>query len=301
MPEEAAMVTTYDATVAHTGLSFGEAPRWHDGRLWFSDFYRHGIFSLGQDGERLEHTLATQPSGLGWLPDGTLLAVSMTDCAIVAFSPDGDVRRHADLAEYCGYWANDLVVAADGTAYAGNFGFAFDDWLEEHGAGALLEEPGPPSANLIVVAPDGSIHQVVPDLAFPNGSVLTPDGRTLIVAETLGRRLSAFDVADDGTLSNRRVFAQLELVFPDGICLDAEGQVWVANAAARECLRVKKGGEVTARLATNLTSFACMLGGEDRRTLFAITAPRSTTSAVAHVREGQVESCVVDVPGAGLP
>ncbi|HUD69761.1 MAG TPA: SMP-30/gluconolactonase/LRE family protein [Acidimicrobiales bacterium] len=295
------MVTSYDATVTHTGLSFGEAPRWHEERLWFSDFYRRGIFSFGEDGERLEHTVPTQPSGLGWLADGTLLAVSMTDCAILAISPEGEQTRHAELAEFCGYWANDLVVAADGTAYAGNFGFALDDWLEEHGVEGLLQEPGPPTANLIVVAPDGSIRQVVSDMAFPNGSVLTEDGRTLIVAETFGRRLCAFDVAIDGTLSNRRVFAQLELVFPDGICLDADGQVWVANPAARECLRVKEGGEVTARLSTNLTSFACMLGGEDRRTLFAITAPSSTTSAVSHVRHGQIESCVVDVPGAGLP
>ena len=295
------MVTTYDATVAHTGLSFGEAPRWHDGRLWFSDFYRHGIFSLGDDGERLEHAVPTQPSGLGWRQDGTLLAVSMTDCAVLAISPDGESRRHADLAAHCGYWANDMVVARDGTAYTGNFGFALDDWIAEHGVGALLEEPGPPTTNLIVVAADGSIRQVVPDMAFPNGMVLTEDGRTLIVAETFRRRLSAFDVADDGSVSGRRVFAQLELVFPDGICLDADGQVWVANAAARECLRVREGGEVTARLATNLTSFACMLGGEDRRTLFAITAPRSTASVVALVREGQIESCVVDVPGAGLP
>jgi sugar lactone lactonase YvrE len=296
------MVTTYDATVVHTGLSFGEAPRWHDGRLWFSDFYRHGIYSLGDDGERLEHTVASQPSGLGWRADGTLLAVSMTDCSILAIGPKGDRTRHADLAEYCGYWANDLVVAPDGTAYAGNFGFPLDEWLVEHGVEALLTAPGPPTANLIVVAPDGSIRQVVGDMAFPNGAVLADDGRTLIIAETFGQRLSAFDVGDDGTLSNRRVFAQLEaLVFPDGICLDAERQVWIANAASRECLRVKEGGEVTARLATSLTSFACMLGGEDRRTLFAMTAPRSTTAAVATVREARIESCVVDVPGAGLP
>jgi sugar lactone lactonase YvrE len=295
------MTTTYDATVRHTGLSFGEAPRWHGGRLWFSDFYRHGIFSLGDDGERLEHTVATQPSGLGWLADGTLLAVSMTDCAVLAIAPSGAVARHAELAAYCGHWANDMVVARDGTAYVGNFGFALDAWLEEHGPEALLGEPGPPTANLVAIAPNGSILQVVSEMAFPNGSVLTDDGATLIVAETFGRRLCAFDVGTDGTLSNRRVFAQLELVFPDGICLDAEGQVWVANPAAKECLRVREGGEITARLETRLTSFACMLGGEDRRTLYAITAPSSTTSRVANVREGQIESCVVDVPGAGLP
>jgi sugar lactone lactonase YvrE len=295
------MVTAYEATVRHTGLSFGEAPRWHDGRLWFSDFYRRGIYSLGDDGERVEHQVDFQPSGLGWLADGTLLAVSMIDRAVVAISPDGAVRTHADVAAHCGYWANDMVVADDGTAYVGNFGVDLDEWIKEHGVEALLGQPGPPRTNLVVVDPGGAVLQVVPDLAFPNGMVLTQDGTTLIVAETLAQRLSAFDVAADGTLSGRRTFAQLELVFCDGICLDAEGQVWVANAAARECLRVADGGEVTARLATEKVSYACMLGGEDRRTLFAMTAPTSVAAVVSTQREGQVEATVVDVPGAGRP
>ena len=125
------MPTTYTAKVRHTGLSFGEAPRWHGGRLWYSDFYRHGVFSLGDDGERLELTVATQPSGLGWQPDGTLLVVSMTDHVVLAVGADGVARPHADISEYCGYWANDMVVAADGTAYVGNFGFDLDTWVEE--------------------------------------------------------------------------------------------------------------------------------------------------------------------------
>jgi sugar lactone lactonase YvrE len=295
-------VTEYEATVRHTGLSFGEAPRWHDGRLWYSDFFRHAVCSLGDDGERVEHELAAQPSGLGWLDDGTLLVVSMTDQRVLAVGRNGEVRTHADIAEHCGYWANDMVVAVDGTAYVGNFGFDLDAWLDgvqRRPEGA--EVPRPPTTVLVVLAPDGSVRQLVEDLAFPNGVVLSEDGRTLIVAETMGGRLTAFDVAVDGTCSGRRTFAQLRGPVPDGICLDAEGQVWMANALAPECLRVAEGGEVTARVATSQTSFACMLGGADRCTLFAMTAPTSTASAAAGTRDARVEAARVDVPGAGRP
>ena len=297
------MPTTFDATVRHTGLTFGESPRWHDGRLWFSDFFRHGVFSLGDDGERLEHTVATQPSGLGWTDDGSMLVVSMIDKKLLAIDADGAVREHADVSEYCGYWANDMVVAPDGTAYVGNFGFDFDAWFAEHGIQGFFETPGPPTTNIVVVAPDGAIRQVVAEMAFPNGMVLTEDGATLIAAETMGQRLTAFDVATDGTLSNRRVFAQFQLVFPDGICLDAEGQVWIANAASPECLRIAEGGEVTAKLVTSQPSYACMLGGEDGCTLFAMTAPTSTASALSGELRGQasVEAAIVEVPGAGHP
>jgi sugar lactone lactonase YvrE len=290
------VTTTYDAKVVHTGLSFGEAPRWHDGRLWYSDFYRHGVFSLGADGERLELSVETQPSGLGWQPDGTLLVVSMTDTTVLAVAPDGTVRVHADISAYCGFWANDLVVGADGTAYVGNFGFDLDAWLA---AGMTTE---PTATNVVVLAPDGAVRQVVGDILFPNGTVLSPDGRTLIVAETLASRLVAFDVADDGTLSNRRTFAQLEgAVYPDGICLDAEGQIWIATAFTPECLRIAEGGEVTARVTTEKTTFACMLGGDDRSTLYLVTAPTSNHELAASARDGQIEAVVVDVPGAGRP
>jgi sugar lactone lactonase YvrE len=294
-------VQTYTAAVRHEGLSFGEAPRWHEGRLWYSDFYRHGVFSLGSDGERLELEVPTQPSGLGWRDGGTLLVVSMTDQRVLAVAPDGTTSLLADVAEHCGYWANDMVVAADGTAYVGNFGFDFDAWVEglaSRPQGA--EIPAPPTAALVVLAPDGAVRQVVEGLSFPNGAVLSDDGRTLVVAETLGRRLTAFDVATDGTLSARRTFAEVD-GFPDGICLDAEGQVWFANAIAPECLRVAEGGELTARVTTTQVSFACMLGGEDRRTLFAMTAPVSTATKVSVARDGKVEAALVDVPGAGRP
>jgi sugar lactone lactonase YvrE len=299
------MVTTYPTTVRHTGLAFGEAPRWHEGRLWFSDFFRHGVYSLGDDGERLEVALAhdAQPSGLGWRSDGTLLIVSMTDQVVLAVGADGVPRAHADVSEHCGYWANDMVVAPDGTAYVANFGFDIDLWLEQ------LADPPPEGAPrlsprttaLIVVAPDGAILQVTGDLKFPNGMVLSEDGRTLVLAETTGSQLSAFDVAPDGMLSNHRPFATLPGVAPDGICLDAEGQVWVANAMAPQCLRVAEGGEVTASVTTEKNCYACMLGGEDRTTLFLMTATTSTPKVASVARDAQIEVATVAVPGAGLP
>ncbi len=295
------MPTTYTSTVRHTGLSFGEAPRWHDGRLWYSDFYRHGVFSLGDDGERLELTVEHQPSGLGWQPDGTLLVVSMTDHLILAVGADGAVREHADISAYCGYWANDMTVASDGTAYVGNFGFDLDSWVE--GLASRAEgDPIPPTAttSVVVLAPDGSFLQAVDEHHFPNGMVLSDDGATFVVGETLAQRLTAFDVAGDGTLSNRRLFAELPCP-PDGICLDQEGQVWVANPVAAQCLRVAEGGEVTATVTTQRNCFACMLGGEDRRTLHLMTATASDAKTAAAVRDAQVEIVVVDVPGAGLP
>jgi sugar lactone lactonase YvrE len=297
------MVTTYTATVRHTGLAFGEAPRWHEGRLWYSDFFRRGVYSLGADGERLEAGLDAQPSGLGWLRDGTLLVVSMVDQVVLAIGTDGVPRAHADVSEHCGYWANDMVVAPDGTAYVANFGFDIDGWLEQLADPPPAGEPrlAPKTTALIVVAPDGAILQVAGDLKFPNGMVLTEDGRTLIVAETTGGQLSAFDVAEGGKLSNHRVFAALDGVAPDGICLDQEGQVWVANAMAPQCLRVAEGGEVTATVTTERTCYACMLGGEDRSTLYLMTAATSTPKVASVARDAQIESVTVDVAGAGLP
>jgi len=294
-------MTTYEARVIREGLSFGEAPRWHDERLWYSDFYRHGVFSIDPVGqsERREITLSTQPSGLGWMPDGSLLVVSMTDQRVLRYVDD-TATLHADISPYCGFWANDMVVSATGVAYVGNFGFDLDVMLRDHGVEGLLNNP-PPTTNLVVVGPSGDICQVVDDMAFPNGAVITPDGATLIVAETLRYRLSAFDVAPDGTLSNRRVFAQLEFVPADGICLDAEGQIWVAHPQANEVIRVAEGGEVTSRASTSANTFACMLGGSQRRTLFIMTSPTSDRFSLAGTTPAKIEAVEVDVPGAGLP
>ena len=298
------MIVEHTAEILREGLAFGEAPRWHEGRLYYSDFYRHGVFSMSPDGsdEQLVVEVPGQPSGLGWMPDGSMLIVSMTDHRVLRLHHDGALTLHADIADHCGFWANDLVVAADGTAYVGNFGFDLDAFLAEHGVEGVLTPPGPPTTNLVVLSPAGEIVQVVDDLAFPNGSVITPDGGTLIVGETMRMRLTAFDIADDGTLSGRRTFAQLELVPADGICLDADGQVWVANALAPEALRVAEGGTITGRVTTSQTCFACMLGGVDGTTLFTMTAPTSDRTLVgAGERLAKIEAAVVSTAGAGRP
>lgn len=291
---------TLSARVLREGLSFGEDPRWHEGRLWFSDFYRQGVYSIDPQGdERREHEVPGQPSGLGWLPDGDLLCVSMRDHRVLRFH-DGKPSLFCDISAYCGFWANDLVTSDRGVSYVGNFGFDLHAMLRDVGAAGMLEHR-PPTTNLVVISPTGEVLQVVPDMDFPNGSVITPDGATLIVGETLSCRLSAFDIADDGTLSNRRVWAQMEFVYNDGMCLDAEGQIWVANAVAPHCLRVREGGEITAMAQTSQIAFACMLGGDDRRSLFVMTAPTSDPTEVADHHEGRIEVVEVAVAGAGRP
>ena len=291
----------YNAAVVREGLGFGEGPRWHDGRLWYSDFYRHGIFSMAADGsdEVLEHEVPTQPSGLGWLPGGDLLCVSMTDQQVLRFH-DGEVTTFADISEYCVFWANDMVVSPTGFSYVRNFGFDLDARLAELGVERFMAEP-PPSTNLVVLGPDGVIVQVVPDMDFPNGTVITPDGATLIIGETFGSKHTAFDIGADGTLANRRVWAPLEMAATDGMCLDAEGQIWFANALTHQCVRVAEGGEITGTVHCSQRAFACMLGGDDRRTLFVMTAGSSDRFEIAERTEGRIEAVRVDVAGAGTP
>lgn len=291
----------YTSRVIHEGLSFGEGPRWHEGRLWFSDFYRHGVYSISSDGtdERLEHSVPGQPSGLGWLPNGDLLCVSATDHRVLRFSESGE-STFADISEHCGFWANDMVVSSTGHSYVGNFGFDLDLLLKEGGEDALFASP-PLTTNLVVLDPQGRVIQTVPEMDFPNGSVITPDGKTLIVGETLAFRLSAFDIGSDGTLSNRRVWAQLELVFTDGMCLDADGQIWLANAISKQCLRVKEGGEITGEVTTTQHAYACMLGGPGGTTLYIMTSPSSDRFTTAGVTEAKIEVVEVTSPSAGLP
>jgi len=288
-----------DATVLASGLYFGEGPRWHAGRLWFSDFYDHAVKSLGVSGDvRTELTIDDHPSGLGWLPDGRLLVVSMNRRQLLRVDPAG-IRVHADLSGGATHRANDMVVDAAGRAYVGNFGFRLDDELKGRGVESVLADH--PVANLARVDPDGSVHVAATDMHFPNGSVITPDGRTLIVAETLALRLTAFDVAADGSLSNRRVWAPVGMRAPDGICLDANGHVWIANAIAPECVLVAPGGGIVATVSTDQPCFACMLGGEDGRTLFMMTAPTSVAELVSTSRQGHVMTAYVKAPRAGRP
>jgi len=276
--------------VVAEGLSFPEGPRWHEGALFFSDFYRHTVFRLapGCDLEPVVE-VANQPSGLGWLPDGRMLIVSMTDRRLLRQEADGSLVEHANLFDLAGYHCNDMVVDAKGGAYVGNFGY-------NH-----YEEPEQRLADLIRVEPDGRASVAAEGFAFPNGSVITPDGKTLIVGETRANRLSAFDIAADGGLSNRRVWADLGNGYPDGICLDAEGAIWVADPRNKETFRVKEGGEITDRISTGARgSFACMLGDDDRKTLYICTSSGSGPGA-AEKRDGCIESIRVAVPGAGWP
>ena len=229
------------------GLTFPEGPRWREGRLWFSDMHDHRVIAVDLAG-RAETIVEVpqRPSGLGWLPDGRLLVVSMVDRRLLRFDRDG-LHEAADLSPYATFHCNDMVVDLDGRAYVGNFGWDF----------AAGGDPVP--AKLVLVTPDGEVRAVAEDLIFPNGMVITPDGRTLVVAESFAERLTAFDVAADGSLSNRREWARLEGAVPDGICLDREGAIWVASPMSSEVLRVREGGEVTHRLRVETKPYACML------------------------------------------
>jgi sugar lactone lactonase YvrE len=286
------------ARILADGLYFGEGPRWHDGRLWFSDFYDRAVKSMDAAGSiRTELEIDDQPSGLGWLPDGRLLVVAMHRRQLLRVDHDG-VKLHADLAGVAAHHANDMVVDREGRAYVGNFGFALDEALAARGVESVLANH--PTAKLARVDPDGRVQVAAEGLHFPNGAVITPDGRTLIVAETLALRLTAFDVSADGTLSNRRIWAELGMRAPDGICLDADGHVWVANAIAPECVLVAPGGRIVATVATSQPCFACALGGPDGRMLFALTAPTSMAAQASAARRGCIEVVKVATGAAAM-
>ena len=284
------------------GIHFGESPRWHEGRLWFADFYQSAVLSAGESGDvRVELVVPGEPGGFGWMPDGRLLASTRKPRTVVRLEPDGRLVEHGDLKPTATFYGNDLVVDTAGRAYVGNFGFDLDAFVEEHGELALVEPPGAPRTQLVRIDPDGSAHVATDDLYFPNGTVITPDGRTLIVAETLAGQLTAFDIDEEGNLSGRRTWAELSWAAPDGICLDAEGRIWAANAITAECQLVAEGGEVVDRVTTTQNCYACMLGGADRRTLYLMTAPTSTEAVVSATRSARIEQIRVGVPGAGLP
>jgi sugar lactone lactonase YvrE len=287
------------AHVLAEGLHFGEGPRWHQGKLWFSDFFDHAVKTVDLDGKvETKVVIDDRPSGLGWLPDGRLLIVSMLHRRVLRMEYDALVV-HAELGDIATFHCNDMLVDAHGRAYVGNFGFDLDAAVTgPDPAGALAAYQG---AALARVDPNGTVHTAATALRFPNGMALTPDGGTLLVAESLGGCLTAFDVGVDGSLTNRRVWAQLDGAMPDGICLDAEGAVWLADARNPRCVRVREGGEVLDEVETSERAYACMLGGPDGRTLFALTAHSSLAERAAAVREGYVEAASVQVPHAGLP
>jgi sugar lactone lactonase YvrE len=271
------------------GLSFAEGPRWREGKLWFSDFYTHRVLTLDGRGQiEMIAEVPGRPSGLGWTPEGKLLVVSMADRRLLRLDGDG-LSTVADLSHLASGPCNDMVVDAAGRAYVGNFGF------DRHQGEAER------TTSLARVDPDGSSRAVADELLFPNGAAITPDGATLIVAETFANRLTAFSILADGGLSDRRTFAQFDDVFPDGICLDAEGAVWIADPRGKRVLRVFDGGRVAETISTGERgSYACMLGGDDRCTLYICTNVDSGPG-VAEARAGQIDAVRVTVPGAGLP
>ncbi len=290
-------------TILRDGLFFGEGPRWHEGRLWYSDFYDHAVHAVDLNGvdERIVE-VESQPSGLGWLPNGDLLITSMLDRKLMCW--DGSsLTVHADLGDHFTWHANDLLVDQQGRAYIGNFGFDYEVFLDEQGIEGLFADPDSLTTVMCRVDPDGTINVASDGLIFPNGMVITPDGKTMIVAETLALRLTAFDVDANGSLSNRRVWADLsaEMAAPDGICLDAEGAVWIANALAPRLMRIGEGGVVLDDVETTMNTYACMLGGPEGKHLFAMTAPTSDSRHAPLARNGAIEVVQVAVPHAGQP
>jgi len=287
------------------GLSFTECPRWREGRLYVSDRYTHSVLAISVDGTVETYAqIPGRPAGVDFLPDGRLLIVSMRDHKLLRREHNGSIVEHADLSTLAPGELNDLLVDSDGRAWVGNFGFD------------LFGGAPASSTVLISVEPDGTAAVAACDLAFPNGAVITPDGRALIIAETLANRLSAFTVSGS-KLTDRRTWAAfgeaptcMEVgrileeaeVAPDGICLDAEGAVWVADVLHRRLIRVAEGGMILQEIPTNgLCAFACMLGGDDGKTLFACAAPTfDDAEAAAHHRSAILMTRVA-VPHGGIP
>ena len=276
------------------GLGFAEGPRWRaeQGRLVFSDMGTKQVLAVDLDGKAEEVCVVeNRPSGIGWLPTGEMLVVSQNDRRVLKLTAAGELVEHADISGLASGACNDMVVDGRGNAYVGNPGYD------------MRNPPSPlPAAEVVLVRADGSAEVVDREVMFPNGSAVTADGRTLIVGETMGQRLTAFDISEtDGTLSNRRLYADMKGRAPDGIAVDAEGAVWVADANGHACVRVREGGKITDVVDLGERHcFACALGGEDRRTLFLLTGTGFSGAAIK-ARTGSILTTPVDVPGAGWP
>src|SRR6266498_3245975 len=266
-----------------SGIAMGESPRWHQNRLWFSDWGAQEILAIDTQGRSdvVVRTPFELPFCIDWLPDGRLLIVAGRESRVVRREHDGSLVTHVDLRDISNQFWNEIVVDGRGNTYVNG---------------------GPGIIALVTAA--GSVRQVADGIAFPNGMAITPDNRTLIIAESHGKKLSAFDVDSDGALSNRRAWADLGAGVPDGICIDAENAVWYADVPNKRCVRVREGGEVLQTIDLDRGGFACMLGGPDRRTLFIVTAEwrgMDKIQEVAKARTGQVLTFEAPAPGAGWP
>jgi sugar lactone lactonase YvrE len=273
------------------GLAFGESPRWHAGRLWFANWGRQEIVAVDLDGnsEVMARVPTTIPFCIDWLPDGRLLVVSGREAQLLCREPDGSLANFADLTSLSRHPWNDIVVDGRGNIYVNNTGFDFPGAAFAPGA-------------LAVITPDGVARKVAEGLAFPNGMAVTPDNTCLIVAESYGEQLTAFDIAADGSLTNRRVWAHISGSHPDGICLDAEGAVWYGDVPARRSVRVREGGEVLQSIELDRGCFACALGGPDGYTLFMVAAEFADVAGMAGGPEtGQVLTAPAPAPRAGWP
>jgi sugar lactone lactonase YvrE len=273
-----------------TGIAFGESPRWHEGRLWFSDWGAEQLIAVDLAGtSEVVARVQSFPFCIDWLPDGRLLIVHSRDRLLQRREPDGTLVTHADLSSVStGSW-NEIVVDGRGSAYVNGAGFD------------MMAGEAPAPGIVALVAPDGSAREVADNIAFPNGMAVTPDNSTLIVAESYASRLTAFDIAADGGLSNRRVWAGLGDGVPDGICLDAEGAAWYADVPNKRCVRVREGGEVLRTVELDRGCFACMLGGADRRTLFLVAREWYGMDISKGMGTGQVLTAGAPAPGAGWP
>ncbi|MDF1832262.1 MAG: SMP-30/gluconolactonase/LRE family protein [Porticoccaceae bacterium] len=277
-------------TVLADGFVFLEGPRWRGDKLWLSDMHGHAVYTLGINGQHSKVVdVPAKPSGIGFLPDGTPLIVSMHDRKLMKLV-NGKLELHADLSSLCPYEINDMVVDKKGNAYVGNIGFDI-----------FKKEKFKPT-NFVLVTAVGNVREVATDLHVPNGPVVTPDGKTLIVAESWANRLTAFSINDDGSLCDRHVFADLGDAAPDGICLDAEGAVWLAAFNQDHFIRVLEGGEITHRVkVVKRSPVACTLGGPDGCTLFGLTYQGSIADMGRGKAASRVEIATVDVPASGSP
>lgn len=284
-------MSSYKLEILSDGFTFLEGPRWHGNRLWLSDMWGKTVYTLSASGKRTKiATLDNRPSGISFLPDGRVVVVSMADRKLMLVDTNGTTSTYADLSGYVSHDINDTVADRDGNIYVGNFGYD------------LLNHAEPKTADLVMVTPKRELRVVARDLQFPNGAVITPDGSTLIIAETFGAKLTAFDRAADGTLSNRRVWAELGERTPDGICLDASGAIWVSSFMTGEFVRVKEGGAVLDIITCpGKRAVACNLGGEEGRTFFALTFAGELDDVASGKQLAAVEVCRVVVGAAGSP
>ncbi|MBP2281371.1 sugar lactone lactonase YvrE [Psychrobacter sp. PL19] len=300
------IMSKYEISVVVDGFHYLEGPRWYKEALWFVDFYTQGVYRVNDQGvaDKIVH-VEQQPSGLGWLPDGRMLVVSMKDRKVLRLEDNGELVVHADIWDHCAGHANDMVVAPNGNAYVGNFGFD------------LMSGADHKDAALILVKVDGSSQVVAEGLSFPNGMVISADQKTLIVNELFGNRISQFDIKADGSLGERRDFASFGAlgdepnlgsrigqakILPDGLALDAEGAVWFADTLNHRAVRMAEGGEVLEVIDTSPEGvFAVALGGKEGKTLFMCAAPDWDEASRKSETKGRMLSTQVNVGHAGTP